>query len=193
MTQQVQRVAEARLSRQRSARAESLYPKQKDGHGHPICSCCQSPLVKADGSPRNGNAKYCSEPCREEVYIRTNPSYARWKVQQRDQGVCSECGVDTKKVEKAWHRYRFALTNMLPRFSSWIVPLEDACRYVKGRQEHFWEMDHIVPVSEGGGVCGLDNLRTLCHWCHGEATTNLRRRLSVKASPQLQLFGTATV
>ncbi len=25
-----------------------------------------------------------------------------------------------------------------------------------------WEVDHVVPVVEGGGECGLDNLRTLC-------------------------------
>lgn len=30
-----------------------------------------------------------------------------------------------------------------------------------------WEMNHIIPVSEGGGSCGLDNLETLCMACHG--------------------------
>ena len=41
----------------------------------------------------------------------------------------------------------------------------------------FWEADHIIPVSEGGGECGLDNYRTLCVMCHKKATEELNRRL----------------
>lgn len=43
----------------------------------------------------------------------------------------------------------------------------------KGR----WEMDHIIPVVEGGGECGLDNLRSLCQPCHKTVTAELRARL----------------
>jgi len=39
-----------------------------------------------------------------------------------------------------------------------------------------WEMDHILPVVEGGGDCGLDNLRTLCWACHARETADLARR-----------------
>ena len=39
-----------------------------------------------------------------------------------------------------------------------------------------WEMDHIVPVVEGGGSCGLDNLRTLCVACHRKETAKLAKR-----------------
>jgi hypothetical protein len=32
---------------------------------------------------------------------------------------------------------------------------------------YLWQMDHIIPVTEGGGGdCGLNNLRTLCVPCH---------------------------
>jgi len=41
---------------------------------------------------------------------------------------------------------------------------------------HLWEADHIKPVVEGGGQCGLDNLRTLCIRCHKRATAELARR-----------------
>ena len=30
--------------------------------------------------------------------------------------------------------------------------------------------DHIVAVYEGGGLCDLENLRTLCVCCHAEVT-----------------------
>lgn len=33
---------------------------------------------------------------------------------------------------------------------------------------HFWQVDHIRPVYEGGGQCSLDNLQTLCTVCHKE-------------------------
>src|SRR5690348_4241457 len=33
-----------------------------------------------------------------------------------------------------------------------------------------WEADHIVPVADGGGECGLDNYRLLCRACHLQVT-----------------------
>lgn len=41
---------------------------------------------------------------------------------------------------------------------------------------HLWEADHVVPVVEGGGRCGLENLRTLCLACHGKETAALAAR-----------------
>ena len=43
-----------------------------------------------------------------------------------------------------------------------------------------WEADHIVPVIEGGGECGLEGIRTLCVFCHKSETAALRRRLAGK-------------
>lgn len=53
-----------------------------------------------------------------------------------------------------------------------------------GRWSIPWDADHIVPVVEGGGECGLDNYRTLCRPCHVVVTRALRARLAAKkASP----------
>ena len=41
-----------------------------------------------------------------------------------------------------------------------------------------WEADHIIPVSEGGGLCGLEGYRTLCKKCHGKESGELRKRLN---------------
>lgn len=30
----------------------------------------------------------------------------------------------------------------------------------------YWDADHIVPVSAGGGSCDVRNVQTLCLWCH---------------------------
>lgn len=39
----------------------------------------------------------------------------------------------------------------------------------------FWQVDHITAVVEGGGMCDLDNLRTLCVPCHQDVTADLLR------------------
>ena len=38
-----------------------------------------------------------------------------------------------------------------------------------------WQADHIVPVYRGGGLCGLENLRTLCTPCHQDVTKQQAR------------------
>jgi 5-methylcytosine-specific restriction endonuclease McrA len=42
--------------------------------------------------------------------------------------------------------------------------------------QSFWEADHITAVVEGGGACGLDNIRTLCRPCHLKETAALAAR-----------------
>lgn len=51
-----------------------------------------------------------------------------------------------------------------------------------------WDADHIIPVVEGGGMCGLENYRTLCHPCHKQITKELaaRRAQQRRASKDLQ-------
>ncbi len=42
--------------------------------------------------------------------------------------------------------------------------------------DNLWQADHIVPVIEGGGLCGLDGYQTLCVPCHKRDTAALARR-----------------
>lgn len=51
------------------------------------------------------------------------------------------------------------------------------------RRGPVWDMDHTVPVAEGGGGCGLENLRTLCRACHLKVTADLRKRIARKPKP----------
>lgn len=48
------------------------------------------------------------------------------------------------------------------------------------RHMSWWEADHIIPVAEGGGQCGIENYRTLCVRCHRKVTRELRARLAAK-------------
>jgi 5-methylcytosine-specific restriction endonuclease McrA len=51
----------------------------------------------------------------------------------------------------------------------------------------YWEMDHIIPISEGGILApgmtiaqAMANLRTLCRACHKSETRKLAKRLAEK-------------
>lgn len=41
---------------------------------------------------------------------------------------------------------------------------------------NLWQADHIQPVAEGGGACGLENIQTLCTPCHKRKTAEQARR-----------------
>ena len=80
--------------------------------------------------------------------------------------------MDRHRREFGWHSPRV----------QWAVEKRRAAMKAEGwdisRRMSWWEADHIVPVVEGGGQCGLDNYRTLCIRCHRKATRELRARLA---------------
>lgn len=41
-----------------------------------------------------------------------------------------------------------------------------------------WDADHTIAVVNGGGLCGLDNIRTLCIACHKSVTKSLHQSKS---------------
>lgn len=100
---------------------------------------------------------------------------------QRDRGVCANCGTDT-------HRQRLAFIRLCTwgERGRWFSPRQHP-RVAKLAQRKYgiprgrlrgewWDMDHILPVVEGGGACGLENLRTLCIPCHKKETAALAAR-----------------
>lgn len=100
--------------------------------------------------------------------MRTSASYGRAQVFERDGGVCCLCDMDTEALRKRLAQLQES----------------DPERYLMEREMHcipdhrvtLWDMDHILPVVEGGGECGLENLRTLCLWCHAEVTASLNEK-----------------
>lgn len=51
-----------------------------------------------------------------------------------------------------------------------------------------WDADHIVPVVEGGGLCGVVGYRTLCHPCHKRVTADLAARRAAQRRSTGDLF-----
>ncbi len=90
-----------------------------------------------------GKLTFCGVACVYRWKLQTQPAFVRQEVFKRDKGVCAACGLDTMYGV------------LRPRARG------------TGR---LWQADHVVPVAEGGGLCGLDNYQTLCRTCHTEKT-----------------------
>lgn len=114
---------------------------------------------------------FCGQPCVEAWSIRHSPGFARRCVRKRDKSVCQFCGLDCIDFKKRMRALFQAVRDRAWRKSMLRVI------GLKHLPSTFWEMDHIIPVSEGGGSCGLENLRTLCLWCHRGETRKLTVRL----------------
>lgn len=110
-----------------------------------------------------------------EWKIRTQPEFAAEQVHARDRGVCVACQRDCNalfrkiRVTKRACRKRRMEELGLPAYLL--------------RRRRYWEVDHIRAVVEGGGSCGLENLRTLCWECHRKVTRELGvRRGRIRAA-----------
>ena len=127
------------------------------------------------GFVKHKMGRWCSEACRKEGYIRSG--YVLVHVRERDKGVCALCGLDTvslkKRFVRLWDRCKEKrLCYSFDRLRKW-----SRLTGVSHNMEPF-DMDHILPVSEGGGCCGLDNYRTLCKKCHKKISAEGVARLA---------------
>jgi 5-methylcytosine-specific restriction enzyme A len=142
-------------------RARAVTPDQwgkpeRNEAGEPVCRWCRVPVQP----PRR---TFCSDACVHEWKIRSSPWYVRQQVKKRDKGTCRLCGFNVVKAHREWTRSRPAASDRAAR-KTW--------RAARPR----WEADHIVPVADGGGECGLDNYRLLCRPCHVSVTLAWRAR-----------------
>ena len=132
-------------------------PRGPNGRG--LCRWCSLEV------PR-GRYTFCSEFCVHEWKLRTQPAYLREQVLKRDHGICASCRINTLAVARTLRYARGIRRASLLEY--WGLR--------RRSRRTLWDADHIVPVTEGGGECDLDNIRTLCLRCHRQATAQLRLR-----------------
>lgn len=158
------------------------YLQAVDKEGRPLCLRCQHPTCQPEqGSKASAwDSRFCSLNCQEEFWIRSNNSYLRAQVFATEHGVCQLCGVNAQEL---FLRMRDAPKSQRKNLldSAWTakLPLEQLNEMLRSPGEgHFWQVDHIRPVYEGGGQCSLDNLQTLCTVCHKERTARQAKERS---------------
>ena len=149
----------------------SLLPKNEDG----LTSCryCGNSVH----SPRR---TLCSVECAHELRLRTNGNYLRKCVYKRDKGICKICGEDTKLIAKKVLQLK--IDNLIEEMELFLKEKNISLKRKIWRRKNgggLWDADHIIPVKDGGGQCGLDNIRTLCIDCHKKVTKNKSKQVVV--------------
>lgn len=133
------------------------------------CRWCGEPILHESG-PKKGelNKRRRWHPSCVDTYNESDPRKARRVVRKRDRGHCAWCGLDTyalrRKIVGRGSHGKLRELGFKPRKS-------------------LWELDHIVPLIDGGGH-ETTNLQTLCTPCHKIKTTreaNERRERTLAA------------
>ena len=134
---------------------------EKNEEGFTKCRWCGGSVLP----PRR---TMCSKKCVHELKLRSSGRYLRNHVFKRDRGVCSSCGIDTKAIAKQ----AMSIIDIEKR-NSFLESKGISLKRKIWKKKHgggLWDADHIVCVKDGGGQCGLDNMRTLCIVCHKKKT-----------------------
>lgn len=156
--------------RRQGVRVDQWGVPDRNAAGEPICRWCRTVV-------RPPRRTFCSDPCVHEWRVRTDLTYVREQVFARDQGTCQLCRTELRSAERRWRRQQ--------------PPPHD--RTARRRWRHArprWEADHVIPVADGGGDCGLENYRLLCRTCHVSVTTAWRRHRRSATSINAEGMGT---
>ncbi len=137
-----------------------------------LCAYCAGSLSAASGLPGVATT-YCSQECVEQGRLKRGGMYSSTNVRMQvfalEGGVCRLCSIDAQALYT-----RISALEPAERLSAlcnanWKLPKSAKAleRLLQcPREGDFWQADHIRAVAEGGGGCGLENLRTLCVPCH---------------------------
>lgn len=159
-------------------RRRALVPEDqlpKGPNGWKLCRQCSTEV-------KPPKRTFCSQRCVSEYKLQSDPSFLRRKVYGRDRGICRACHANTDLVAKAlkeldkWTYTDATFEGGRDRMIGLVAPLRELRRalgiWMIGR-DSLWDADHVQEVVNGGGECGLENMQTLCIWCHKEKTSGL--------------------
>lgn len=142
-----------------------------------VCSDCalntselEAKYEEALRMDRDSASGYCVV-C--DITIKADRSSFMIIIRGEARGVCPRCG--RQPILRIGYEHRAIVFELLEKLR-YTAKFIERLRREPFSAPHFWEADHIVPVVEGGGGCGLDNLRTLCIPCHRLYTAALAKR-----------------
>ena len=163
----------------------------KGPNGRACCRECSQEVPQ-------GLRSFCSVACVTTWKLRTDPQAQTRFLLKRDQGICQLCRVDCLLLlaelralrhqdrKERWGQHTISGEQSLPSDQhldgklAAKVELVGLPKHLQGLDRRLWEADHTVPVVEGGGDCGPENLRTLCWACHRACTAELKKRMAAK-------------
>ena len=165
------------------------------------CTWCGKPAGK-------GRSTWCSPACVDSFQLTCDPArvvalidYAADRALRQDRDArlgCELCGVDVLARVKlsrwlhrranagGWREYRGPFNRLgrkarrrrkRAKRALMLLRVRDGWRSPDRRR---WELDHTIPVCEGGGCCGPSGLRVLCGPCHRRVTAELAARRAEK-------------
>ena len=139
-------------------------------HGRALCRQCSTEV----SPPRR---TFCSKPCVDAWMIRTGSRVAL-HVRRRDRGICALCRLDCEALRRQLKQLQACLPGVERKQA--VEAFKAKHGIPRHRRGRLWDIDHIIPVAEGGGDSTLSNLRTLCLKCHRQVTAELMARLRQK-------------
>jgi len=138
-------------------------PFWKDEDGNNRCRWCGGIVPK----PR---IKWCSKECVDEYLLRADGGVLTRETYKRDQGICADCGLDTKPIGKLALQLRGSyFSGGVNGRGKWYSDAKwylDEIGVKYDDNYNLWNAHHVIPVKDGGGCCGLDNIVTVCLACH---------------------------
>ena len=135
-------------------RRAPITPIEKDQDGRSLCRTCHEVIPK-------GRRAYCSEPCHWEYMIKHSPEFAAAMFREKYGARCAGCGRDEEVEHDLWLQASLVLkpSGLL----HYLLPFKA------------FPLDHVRPVIDGGGSCGMENYRLLCPKCHTGITATFNR------------------
>lgn len=150
-----------------------------------LCKCgCERPI-------RPPRRVWFSDECNTIWLTHHYIAWARPACGARDGYTCVLCGLNCQQLDQDIDRLRKAYPFGTDEFHRAIAEID--LKYGEYSRD-LWQADHIIPRCEGG-LDDIDNLRTLCIWCHKAETRKLTQRRTARkclerhgASAQMDLF-----
>lgn len=126
---------------------------------------------------------WCSSACVAEYFAR-QPSTCSRVAYIRDRGICQLCGIDANRILSLLMRLHSGPPGVLSGYLHHLQQLgffskhpRVACNgFALLQSLQLMQADHIIPVCEGGGLCTVDNYRTVCVPCHKRITRELNQK-----------------
>ncbi|GIL84688.1 hypothetical protein Vretifemale_13290 [Volvox reticuliferus] len=153
--------------------------------GHRLCLNCAKPVqdcsLPASMPLDTSDYLFCEPHCETGYFVKGSGSTLCRTLARLEHGVCQMCGLDCTNLVRQLQtirttsrdylaKRRAVVEHLAPRLTchGYTALLE---RLLRTATEGFaWPADHITPVYAGGGLCDVDNMRTLCVACHADVT-----------------------